>query len=490
MQVAEAVEYADLRPSLDRWNEGPGRLNRRLASALRRAIDAGDLAAGTRLPPERALADSLGISRTTVVGAYGALERDGLLERRQGSGTRVRGGSAMGSDDERETSRLASKLLVSHDGAGDTIALLSAYVVGEAGIPLEATEGLGRDLVGLSREHGYSPLGYPPLRRAIAQYYTELGLPTSDEQILVTHGAQHAIALIAAASIRPGDLVVIEDPTYHGAIDTFSTAGARFAPISTDRWGASVDGLRERFENQAPRLAYLMPTYHNPVGGVMPESRRRDVARLAETTQITVVEDHTISWLALDGDPPPPIATYGPDAPILTIASLSKLFWAGLRVGWVRGPRATIAELGRVRVSQDLGGSLPAQVLAARLFGYVKPMHARRRVELCERLDAMGAALAEHLPSWRWDRPRGGPNIWAHLPMGSAQAFVQVAARHGVDLASGAAMSPRAGFDDHIRLPFGGHEPAVLREAVQRIARAWDIYAPSANVPQRTSVLV
>ncbi len=190
------------------------------------------------------------------------------------------------------------------------------------------------DLDGLMSDHGY-PLGYPPLRRAIAAHLSARGLPTAEEQILVTGGAQQAISLLAGYYASSGSVVMLEDPTFPGAVDAFRAAA-----------GADIKLIAATISESTVRAVHLMPTFHNPTGAVMPEAARRELARLGRASGVPIIEDNTLAELALECEPPPPLAAYGRDAHIVSIGSLSKLFWAGLRVGWVRGPRSAIAQLG------------------------------------------------------------------------------------------------------------------------------------------------
>lgn len=466
---------------LGNWTAGRGPLYRRLADALRSAIRRGDLAPGVRLPPERGLARSLSVSRSTVVAAYDLLRQDAVLDRRQGSGTRVLPTSDAHVPTERPTPGrpLSRNTLFRRiaDGPDGTLDFLGAHLLGGGGLPVEALAGIERELADLSGASGYMPLGYPPLREAIASHLTRSGLPTLPEQVIVTNGAQQAIDLVAWQYLQPGDTALVENPTYPGALDALSAAGGRLAWVPTGRRGADVDRLAELLSRTSPRLVYLIPTFQNPTGGVMPELQRRAVARLVEARQVPLVEDDSLAALALDGGVPPPIAAFAPGAPILTVGSLSKLFWGGLRVGWIRAPEPLIAQLGRLKAVADLGGSLPSQVIATRLLDRFEVVRRERVAELARRFACMVQLLERHLPTWSWEPPQGGLCLWVRLPYGSGTEFAQVALRHGVSVVAGPVASADNTFDEFLRLPFG-LEPSDLEEGVQRLARAWQAYVP------------
>ena len=207
----------------------------------------------------------------------------------------------------------------------------------------------------------YYPMGLPTLRQAVASYYERAGLPTRPEQVLVTNGAQHAIALCAALYLQRGDSVLVEDPAYFGALDAFRVAGARVSPLPVDAGGVPPAVLRDSITATAARLIYLTPTFQNPTGAVMPKAARREVARIAVELGVPVIDDGTLADLVLDGAPPPLIARFAPAAPVLTIGSLSKLMWPGLRIGWVRAPEPIVERLARLKSANDLGSPLLTQ---------------------------------------------------------------------------------------------------------------------------------
>ncbi|MBV8202955.1 MAG: aminotransferase class I/II-fold pyridoxal phosphate-dependent enzyme, partial [Acidobacteria bacterium] len=238
---------------------------------------------------------------------------------------------------------------------------------------------------------------------------------------------------------------------------------------------------------ESPRLIYLVPSFHNPTGALMPEAHRLLVARLAADTATPVLEDLTLADLDLDAPPPPPIAAAVPGAPVLTVGSLSKLVWAGLRIGWVRAEAPVIARLARFKVLSDLGSSLPGQVMAARLLRRAAAIREVRRQEARGRRSALERALAAALPDWTFSRPAGGLCLWVRLPRGNAEELAQVALRHGVAIVPGPTCSPRDAWESYLRMPFvlGDGE---MSEGIARLARAWNDYAPAARPgPPRTA---
>ena len=480
MQLQEARAFAG---ALGDWAAGSGPAYRRLAGAIRGRAEAGALPVGAKLPAERSLAGALGVSRTTVVAAYELLRQEGWLESRRGSGSRVsrsapRGATASAERPEHGSLERSTILRSLVEASGSKIEFMGLHLPAAAPYVAEALAHLKEDVTPLTAHHGYWPLGLPALRKAIASHLTRSGLPSRLEEILVTHGAQEAIALASALFLGPGRTVILEEPTYVGAIDVFAAAGARLVSVPVGELGIRLDLLREAVAHQAPSLIYLMPTFQNPTGVVTPESHRREIARMATERGIPILEDDALANLDLGQRPPPPICSFAPSGPILSAGSLSKLMWGGLRAGWIRAPEPLIARLARRKALGDLGNSVISQSLAARLLPRAEEIRESRRRQISERLAAMEEEIARLLPDWSWRRPGGGLSLWVRLPRGDAGEFARVALRHGVSVLPGATCSPSNGCSEFLRIPFV-LEPDRIREGVRLLARAWGAYAPA-----------
>jgi DNA-binding transcriptional MocR family regulator len=221
----------------------------------------------------------------------------------------------------------------------------------------------------------------------------------------------------------------------------------------------------------------------------MPAGARRDLARLAADANLTVVEDESLSDLGLGAPPPASVAALAPQAHVVSIGSLSKLFWGGLRIGWIRAPEPLLLRLASLKVASDLGSSIPSQLLAARLLDRADDAQRLRRAQLVEQRDALAAALAQRLPGWSFTVPDGGLSMWVRVPRGHASELAQLALRHGVSLLAGPAISADGGNAAFLRLVYV-HPPGVIAEAVARLARAWDAYAPLALPEDRALGIV
>ncbi|MCU0240887.1 MAG: PLP-dependent aminotransferase family protein [Vicinamibacteria bacterium] len=466
------------RARLGDWQAGSGPLYVRLAQTLERLIESGEIEPGERLPAERSLASELSASRTTIVAAYDLLRGQGRIASRHGSGSWVAGSLISPAARDGNLSSIFRRNVVFRGLVEDTddhIEFLGAYLEAAPAL-MDCYDALRkRDLAELLAHHGYTPLGLTSLRQALARHLSRSGLPTSAEQVLITNGAQQAISLVAALLVDRGGRVLVENPTYLGAIDIFASVGARVGglPIGADE--RQLDALREAAQNATPSLVYLIPSHHNPTGTVMPEHARRALVRYIEDASIPVVEDLALADLSLADDPPPPLASFAPQAPILTIGSLSKLFWGGLRVGWIRAPEQVIGRLGRLKALADLGNPPISQALAAHALARIDDVRAFRRRQIEPRLTALTRALKRHLPRWTWQRPRGGLLLWARMPEGDSSELALIARRHGVSIVPGSANSPDHRFGDYVRLPFV-QTPEAIGEGIERLARAWGEY--------------
>lgn len=483
--VRDAGNDREFAKGLRNWRAGAGPAYRRLADAIRGTIESGQVPEGARLPAERTLARLLSLSRTTVVGAYERLREGGWVESRQGSGTRARRPDSQTSREPGSSAAGAGRVYrVLTEAQRGTIEFLGAYLPGPSALD-ERLLSAGRDAVqSWAREPGYFPLGLPELRRQIARHLTRSGLATTEEQVLVTSGAQQAIGLAGALYVQRGDSVVVEDPTYVGAIDVFHSLGARLVSLPVGPQGVRVEEVRLAVERSASRLIYVMPTFQNPTGAVLPEKQRRQLARFSEELQVPILEDNTLADLWLEEAPPAPVAAFSARAPILTVGSLSKLFWGGLRIGWIRASEPIVARLAPLKSMADLGSSVLSQAAAIQLFQDVDRIRAVRRREIAERLERLAGELSGRLPSWSFQRPAGGLSLWVRLPHGSAAEFARIALRHGVSLLPGSVASPEGRFADCLRLPFV-LEADKIQEGVERLARAWDAYAPPSNRERR-----
>lgn len=466
-RVARTAAVDRVVGQLGDWAGGSGPLYRQLARALSAAVERGELERGARLPSERALAAAVAVSRGVAVAAYDLLVAEGLVERRTGSGSFVAGGAEASLPRGRVGSELVGRF-VDHGSSPSVIDLSISVLHSLADLP-EASVATN-DLAA-----GDSPWGWGELRVRIAERLGAIGLPTTADQVVVTTGAQQGISIAAGCWVRPGDPVVVDDPTYPGALSAFHAAGATLLPVTVDRRGPVLDEL-DRALAAGPALVYLQSGTHSPTGGALSAHRRRAIVERVVEQRVPVVED--VALFAVDwsgGTPPPPLAALAPDHPIAVVGSYSKRFWAGLRVGFVRAPAPVARRLVRVKATHDLGSSSVGQALALALLDHPDhgPYLARRNAALAVRASLLADRVCDQLPGATVDVPDGGLSLWVRLPHPVAARLAEVALRHGVAVAvaDGLSVVPER-HRDRLRLSFALPE-AVLVEGADRLGAAW-----------------
>ncbi|MEU7902430.1 PLP-dependent aminotransferase family protein [Actinoplanes sp. NPDC049118] len=463
--MTTSVRGGQLARLLGQWHSLPGRHRSpdyaALAGAIRGLLSDGRLPLGVRLPAERELAESLGVSRTTVTAAYRSLRETGHLTSRRGAGswTTLPNGH-----------RVASSGLWTPDDDMDMIDM----GVAASAAPVElvpAARAAADDLPRFLGSAGYHPIGLMELRETVAAGYTARGVPTSPEQILITSGTQQALDLVLRLSVPAGASVLVESPTYPNALAALS---ARRARISThgldaaDGWDGEM--LLGALRQTRPRLAYVIPEFQNPTGHLMPAELRERLAATAHSAGTELVVDESFVDLPLDGTPmPPPVALFDRHSRVVSIGGMSKAYWGGLRIGWVRASAPLVQRLAALRVGVDMASPVLEQLVAVHLLRDAETIVAARRAQLSFRRDALVAALAEHLPEWRFTVPAGGVTLWAELDGPISSALARAAEDVGVRLAPG----PRFGLDGTLerfmRLPFT-LAADDLTEAIRRIA--------------------
>jgi DNA-binding transcriptional MocR family regulator len=457
---------------------------RGLAEALRVVITDGRVPVGVRLPSERQLTAALGVSRTTITRAYAELRDHGFLVSRQGSGWVTTLPGARG--------RRGDHLLPAGDQPHGKIDLTMAAHAADPCI-LDAYRWAVEQLPGYLAGAGYHPAGLPELREAVASSFAERGLPTDPDQIVITPGALAAVAIAARALVRPGTRVLLESPTYPNAIATFERAGARVSGVDAGHADPGQDGLTwagdvsAAAEQLRPAAAYLVPDFHNPIGALRSDQARQQVADALGRAGTTAVIDETFVLLNLDGIPmPAPFARHHADT--LTVGSLSKSFWGGLRVGWLRVPAPRMDAIVRARLSLDLGSPVLEQLAGTRLLEDRHLPGEQMRHRLRASRDTALAALARYLPDWSVRRPPGGLSLWCELPEARSSALVARAEEYGVLLAAGPEFAPEGGLDRFVRIPYTQPED-VLTHAIACLAAAWrDILADPAT-PRRAGTV-
>jgi DNA-binding transcriptional MocR family regulator len=273
------------------------------------------------------------------------------------------------------------------------------------------------------------------------------------------------------ADFESRSIAIQLEPTYRGAIEVMRSAGVRLIGVTSAEQGINVEALAKAAARHRPTLLLVQSTVHNPTGSVLPEHARAAITELSAALGLTIVDHLPGMDTLVDGNIPRPLAAHG--GAVLTIGSASKAFWGGLRVGWIRADPGFIRQFTAVKSAEDLGTSIPSQVLTAHLLERIDEARACRRISLGRARDLMLQKLTELLPEWRPLKPAGGASIWVELPRGySATVLAEKAGRVGIDLLPGPTFSCEDALDQCLRVAFAAPTD-VLLAGIDRLAAIW-----------------
>jgi GntR family transcriptional regulator of abcA and norABC len=446
------VEQTDLGWQPDMQSTVP--LFRQLAFHLRNQIRGGVLVAGTRLPPQRTLAQQLGVNRTTIVSAYQELQADGLVDGHAGGGTVVR--SLESSEDagagifdwhdilDRGTF-VHDRSLAAEVAHARTLPGIVSLGQGELATdlrPTAALQALFRAAPVSEDWLGYEGVyGYQPLREAIAAHMTSRGAPTEPDRVLILAGAQQGLYLICRGLLQAGDTVVVEAPSYLLTLGVLQMAGIRILRAPLDQFGLIPDRLEELLARHRVAMVFTMPAYQNPTGAVLAASRRTALLNLCEQYRVPLIEDDVYGELGFESPAPVPLYALDQGGYVIYVSSVSKSVAAGLRVGWLVGPPSMIKRLAEMKYQMDYGSSVVPQWVTQQWLsqGY----HGAHLVQVARALRARRDVMEDELhrqfgPLLTWPQPRGGFHLWARVqaPVSSTSLFRR-ALRAGIGIKPG-----------------------------------------------------
>ncbi len=467
---------------------------RQLAAFLRGGIESGRLAAGLKLPATRDLADSLGLGRNTVTRAYEMLLETGCVHAHVGQGTFVAplaGGRAR--DGAPGLARgfawdglfsLASRSVtvpaaLRRSLAGATRFDFRPGTVDLASLPAAALQrafgiAISRKLRLLAG--AVDPMGWKPLREAIALRLGERGIVCDAADVLLVAGAQQALDLVSRVLLDPGDTVVMEQPGYFGAALAFQARGANLVGVGVDEEGLRTGELARVLRARRVKLVFTTPAVQSPTGVVLAETRRRELLALADEHQVPVFEDDYDGELRLGGPVVPALKTLDRAGQVIYVGTFSKALLPGLRVGYVVADRALVARLAVARLAAGLQSATVTEAALAELIesGALERHVRRLRKRHLERRDALLAALAEELPPGSHvTKPAGGTTVWVTLPgVFDAEALEQESRAREVTYVRGDGFFVDGRGRESLALSFANLFPDELRAGTQRLGQA------------------
>ncbi len=457
-----------------------------MAEGIERLIREGTIQSGDRLPPTRQLASQLGLNRTTVAAAYSTLEKAGLIRGHIGRGSFVAGQPAPSSRNttsgnaSRDESTRPPEYPVSRNpmppqpAANIEISFASSRPSSDT-FPLQAFRRVAKEaiespdaaeILQLGSAHGFQPL-----RRFLLESARDSGIAGPADDLLITNGCQQALDLLARIFIGHKTPVAVEDPVYHGLIRVFERAGAELIPVPVDADGMNIAALETVLERQHPKMLVITPSFQNPTGATLSLAKRRRVVELARRHGVLLVENDIYSELRYHGEALPALKALDEGGGTILLRSYSKILFPGLRVGWVIGPRAIIAQLAEAKQISDLHSDQLSQAVLLRFTesGELQKHFEKTLAAGAERLAAALDACREFLPPGAtFTRPEGGMNLWVELPAPlTAARLLTEAQQHGVDFLPGIYFSPRGDHARGLRISFGGLAPDEIRRGLK-----------------------
>ena len=313
-------------------------------------------------------------------------------------------------------------------------------------------------------------------RRALAQFLTAAyGSPVDREHLFVTNGASSALALLCSLYTQPGDVVFVEEPTYFLALRIFADYRLDVVPVRMDDDGLCLDALDRLLETYQPKFVYTIPTFQNPTGQTLIQTRREGLVERAQRHDFLIIADEVYHFLPYTRETPEPFALIAPQVEqVVSVNSFSKILAPGLRLGWIQAHDAIIAHLAGCGLLDSGGGMTPfvSALLRTLIESDGLSAHiARLRDEYAHRLDAMDAALQHYLSQAEYVRPQGGFFFWVRFPGVDGESLRQKGRDFDVGLRQGALFSSQGELEDTVRLSFSYYAPDQIEEGIKRLSR-------------------
>ena len=460
---------------------------KQIAEYIEHGITTGEFSAGTLLPSERNLAEKLGVNRSTIIAAYEELESTGIVSRKKGSGTRV-SSDIWGISHKRIPNwgryveygsflpnlPLVQLIRKETQEESDIINLSSGELSPEL-FPLKEFQTILTE-VPFTAHLGYDhPQGNLQLRETITDHLKDTKeIETDPESILITSGAQQALHLIVECLLKPGDSVAIEDPSYFYSLPIFKSAGIKTFSLPVDHDGINPEDILDLHKKHRIRMVFVNPTYQNPTGTVLSNSRRKRLLELSSELGLPIIEDDPYSLISFNGEFIPTLKSMDQTGTVLYISSLTKIVASGLRIGWIVGPRRVIERLADAKQQLDFGHSIFPQWIAQNFLRsnefllHIKDLQIQlkqRKDQLIKCLKKNAGDEVEFLP------PKGGIHLWCRINNGriNQKQLLEESLKKGVAYLPGSVMGSQT---NYIRFTFGRGGCLNIQTGIERFTEA------------------
>lgn len=432
---------------LGNWRSGSGPLSTRLARAIEDAAYRGELAEGWSLPSERSLADVLDLSRSTVVRAMDQLAEHGTVRRVQGAGTFI------ATPPQEKVFPAMPPPLRAYYKHGATIApsLAAAVFPTSDDLPQDALALGADDFAALGNSgSGYNIPGLPATRQAVADLLTGKSFPTRPDSVILTTGATQALSIVFDLLLRSGDVVVVDAPTYPTTLDLLRRAGVQIVAAKNTGGGVDTANLARTALRMRATMAVVITTCNVATGATINEASRAPLIELADKG-VTVVDDLTLAEYHRN-DPPQYLGALHDHRNIISVGSFNKIYWGGLRAGWIRCHDSMTESLTWMKAKSDFGSSVPTQLILRKLLAHHAEIATTRRAQVRSRARQARTFLTEYLPDWTIEGTNQGPSLWIRLPVRDSAEFVAFAYKRSISTGYGGSYRSDGRGSPYVRL--------------------------------------
>ncbi|MFB4164969.1 PLP-dependent aminotransferase family protein [Alteribacillus sp. JSM 102045] len=461
-------------------------LHQQISDFMKKKIMNGEWTIGTKIPPQRNLANLFQVNRSTIVIVLEELAADGLIESKVGSGTRVTNNtwSLLASTPPPDWFSYVKSCIhkpnisiIQEINKAEEDSTMIRLGTGELSPDLLPNKIMGQTLQiddEQSLSLGYmEPKGSLSLRKTVRAYLRTKGIEASPESILIVSGGLQALQLISLGLLNRGSTILHETPSYLNSVHVFQSSEMNLLGISMDKEGIKCDSIGRLKRQHHASLLYTIPTFHNPTGTLMSERRRMELIDVCQKASIPIIEDDVYGDLWIENPPPKPLKANDTQGNVLYIGSVSKTLSPGLRIGWIVGPEPVINRLADIKMQTDYGSSSLSQYAVEKWLasGLYSDFLKEIREELKYRRDFTIKILNEYFSKIAtWSIPKGGFYIWLRLESDiSTKKLFDLALREHILLNPG--MVYDKNYFNHLRLSYSFASLEQLEEGLIRLSQ-------------------